>query len=79
MVPLGGQNITRDLCSLQLDEQEAERIKRKYGVLYPAASDETVQVDDERTIELRKVHEVIEARLEEILLNVVRQVETGQL
>lgn len=77
VVPLGGQNITRDLCSLQLDEQEAERIKRRYGVLYPASSDEMVQVDAERSIELRKVHEVIEARLEEILLNVVHQIETS--
>lgn len=75
VIPLGGQNITRDLCSLQLDEQEAERIKREFGVQFPNSTDETVQIDAERSIEVRKVHDVIEARLEEILANVSHQIE----
>lgn len=77
VIPLGGQNITRDLCSLQLDEQEAEQIKREYGLQFPASADEAVQLDAERSVELRKVHEVVEARFEEIILNVCHQIETS--
>lgn len=77
VIPMGGQNITRDLCSLQLDEQEAERIKRNYGLVFPASADETVQVDAGRSIEVRKVHDVIEARFEEIMLNVCHQIEAS--
>ena len=77
VIPLGGQNITRDLCSLQLDEQEAEDIKREFGLRFPTAADEMVQLDADRSIEVRKVHEVIEARFEEILLNVCHQIEAS--
>lgn len=77
VIPMGGQNITRDLCSLQLDEQEAERIKRQYGLIFPASTDEAIQLDAGRSIEVRKVHDVIEARFEEILLNVCHQIEVS--
>lgn len=75
VIPLGGQNITRDLCSLKLDEQEAERLKREYGLTPPEAADERVQLGEDRSVELRQVHEVIEARFEEILANVCHQIE----
>jgi cell division protein FtsA len=39
VIPIGSQTITRDLCSLQLDEEEAERLKREYGLHLPALSD----------------------------------------
>lgn len=77
VIPMGGQSITRDLSSLQLDEQEAERIKREFGLVFPTSSDETVQLDASRSIEVRKVHDVIEARFEEILLNVCHQIEAS--
>lgn len=77
VIPMGGQNITRDLCSLQLDELEAEQIKCKYGLEAPASGEETVVLDDSRSVELRKVHDVIEARFEEILLNVCHQIEAS--
>ena len=77
VIPLGGQNITRDLCSLQLDEQGAEQIKREYGLLFPASADGAVQLDAERSVELRKVYEVVEARFEEIILNVCHQIEAS--
>jgi cell division protein FtsA len=77
VVPMGGQNITRDLCSLQLDEQEAERIKGNFGILFPTSADETVQLDASRVIEVRKIHDVIEARFEEIMLNVCHQIEAS--
>ena len=77
VIPLGGQNITRDLCSLKLDEQEAEQLKCEYGLTLPEAADERVQLGDDRSVELRQVHEVIEARFEEILANVCHQIEAS--
>ena len=77
VIPMGGQNITRDLCSLQLDEHEAERIKREYGLTAPVADANTLVLDDGRTIDLCKVHEAIEARFEEIILNVCHQIKVS--
>ncbi len=77
VIPLGGQNITRDLCSLKLDEQEAEQLKCEYGLTLPEAADGRVQLDDDRSVELRQVHDVIEARFEEILANVCHQIEAS--
>ena len=77
VIPMGGQNITRDLCSLQLDEHEAERIKREYGLTTPVTDANTLILDDGRTIDLNMVHEVIEARFEEIILNVCHQIEAS--
>ena len=77
VIPIGSQSITRDLCSLQLDEEEAERFKREYGLMIPASSDEHILLEDSRSIELRKVYDVIEARFEEIILNVCHQIEVS--
>ena len=77
VIPLGGQNITRDLCSLKLDEQEAEQLKCEYGLITPESTDERVQLNEDRSVELRQVHEVIEARFEEILANVCHQIEAS--
>lgn len=76
VIPMGSQNITRDLYSLQLDEEEAERLKREYGLM-STSSDEVITLDGNRSIELRKVCEVIEARFEEIILNVCHQIEAS--
>ena len=78
VIPIGSQNITRDLCcSLQLDEEEAERLKCEYGLVFPASGDDTITLDDNRSVELRKVYDVIEARFEEIILNVCHQIEAS--
>lgn len=77
VIPMGGQNITRDLCSLQLDEHEAERIKREYGLTSPVADATTLVLDDGRSVDLGKVHEAIEARFEEIILNVCNQIKAS--
>ena len=77
VIPMGGQNITRDLCSLHLDEHEAERIKREYGLTAPVADATTLVLDDGRAIDLCNVHEAIEARFEEIILNVCHQIKAS--
>ena len=75
VLPMGGQTITRDLCSLQLEEHEAELLKREYGLLSPESATEIVRLDGGGSIERRMLHNVIEARFEEILANVCHQIE----
>ena len=54
VIPLGGNNITKDLESLQLEENEAEALKTKYGSAYtdPATIDpnEVINIDSTRSI-----------------------------
>ena len=59
VIPMGGQSITRDLGTLNLVDDEAERLKCEYGLVAPASSDETLTLDEGRTVGLRKVYEVI--------------------
>ncbi len=80
-IPLGFNNITQDLCTLQIDEAEAEEVKIKYG--NPFADDELSDEDnvnalyttsDGRAIEVAKIQNIIDARLSEILANVNEQI-----
>lgn len=78
VIPLGSANITRDIATLQIDEQEAEKLKLKYAVAYTSnedveASDDLI-VDQERSIEQNKFIDIVESRLEEIIRNVWFQV-----
>lgn len=74
VIPLGGNNITKDLESLQLEETEAEALKIKYGSAYtdPATIDpnEFINVDSTRSIKRMQLVDVIEARTLEIIENV---------
>lgn len=80
VLPLGGNSITRDITTLQMEEEEAERLKRTYGdALYEEDESEepaTCKLEDEsRTIELSKLNNIIEARTEEIIANVWNQIQ----
>jgi len=82
-VPLGGNNITKDISFfMKVDNEEAERIKRESGV----ALVDLVKEGDilkikprgesrEVTIERRHLAEVIQIRLEEIMEKIVERVE----
>jgi cell division protein FtsA len=78
VIPLGGANITRDIATLQMEEQDAEKMKLKYGSAYTDFSDvdsaEALPIDNERTVERRKFVDIVESRLEEIVENVWFQV-----
>ena len=73
VVPLGSNNITKDIASLQMEEAEAEKMKLKYGCAYTENSeiDNTLMlpIDAERKVESRKFIEIVESRLEEIIEN----------
>ncbi len=80
VLPLGGNIITHDITSLQLEEEDAEILKTQYGnALYEAeegATETVIQTEDEsRSIELRTLNDIIEARTEEIIANVWNQIQ----
>lgn len=81
ILPLGGNNITRDITSLQMEEQEAEQLKLKYG---NALFEEEIEgeeptlcqlEDSTRTIGLSTLNNMIEARAEELIANVWNQIQ----
>lgn len=78
VLPLGGNNITKDIASLQMEESEAEKMKLKYGCAYTDNADIDnslmLPIDSERKVESRKFIEIVECRLEEIIENVWYQV-----
>ena len=80
VLPLGGNNITHDITSLQMEEEDAEKLKLQYGnALYEEEEDaETPAVctsEDGRTFELALLNNIIGARAEEILANVWNQLQ----
>lgn len=80
VLPLGGNSITRDITTLQMEEEEAERLKKTYGdVLYeddPEQEAATCQLDDDsRIVKVADLNNIIEARAEEIIANVWNQIQ----
>lgn len=81
VIPLGGNNITKDLTSLKIEPTIAEDIKINTGNLnYESKSKdecETLFVDEDRTREVPifKINEIIRARTEEIVANVWNQIQ----
>ena len=78
VIPLGSNNITKDIVSLQMEEVDAEKMKLRYASAYtdPNDIDGTISynIDSERVIESRKFIELIEARVQEIVQNAWYQV-----
>lgn len=78
VIPLGGNNITKDITTLRMEEREAELLKMKYASAYTETADidpsVSYPVDGERSVECRKLIELVEARVEEIIENVWCQV-----
>ncbi len=79
VIPLGSASITRDIANVfNVEVDEAENFKRTYG--YP----DFEEIDDKEEIHLRdggrvkklaELAEIIDARMEEIIQNVKRQIE----
>ena len=78
VIPLGGNNITKDIATLQMEESDAEHMKLKYASAFTdnneIDNDLKYSIDTERQIESRKFIEIVEGRLEEIIENVWFQV-----
>ena len=78
VIPLGSNNITKDIASLQMEEQDAEKMKLKYASAFTDNNEidnnMKYSIDQDRQVETRKFIEIVEGRLEEIIANVWCQV-----
>ena len=78
VIPLGSNNITKDICSLQIEDGEAETLKCKYGSAFTMpgvnTDDDEYPVNDTRKIKAKLLNEIVSARVEEIVANVLRQI-----
>jgi len=78
VIPLGGNNITKDISSLQMEESEAEEIKLKYASAYTDNSEiesgTTISIDNERSVDMQTFVDLVEARVNEIIQNAWFQV-----
>lgn len=79
VLPLGMNNIIKDICTLQMEEEDAYWLLTQYGsAIFKEESGntpETCSTPDGRTIELSKLNDVVEARTEEILQNIINQLQ----
>jgi len=78
VIPMGGNNITKDIATLQIEEADAENMKLKYASAFTENIDIDASIklpiDNERDVDQRKFIEIVESRLEEIIKNVWFQV-----
>ena len=82
VIPMGSNNITKDIASLQMEEEDAEKMKIKYACAYTENSDIDntlmLPIDQDRSIESRRFIEITEGRLEEIIENVWYQIQSSE-
>ena len=78
VIPLGSNNITKDIATLQMEEADAEQMKLKYASACTdnneIDNDLKYAIDTDRQVESRKFIEIVEGRLEEIIENVWYQI-----
>ena len=78
VIPLGSNNVTKDIASLQMEDIDAEQMKLKYGSAYTDNSeiDPTLKysIDSDRQVESRRFIEIVEGRMQEIIENVSYQI-----
>ena len=79
VIPLGGNNITRDICSQQIEEEDAEAIKIRFAQAYnePKENEDenkAYNLDGRCSINAILLEDIVEARVNEILDNVAHQI-----
>lgn len=79
VIPLGGTDITKDISSQQIEEEDAEALKIRYGNACPDPTSEeeetvTYTIGERCSIQAHLLNEIVEARISEILANVWNQV-----
>ena len=80
VIPLGGHNITNDISTcLTVEHDEAENLKIRWGSAWlndrDKARSNTIKLSHERDINEESLCEIVEARTEEILMNIWKQIE----
>ncbi len=79
VIPLGGNNITRDICSQQIEEDDAEALKIRFAQAYvePTENEDenkSYKLENGCSINVILLEDIVEARLNEILDNVANQI-----
>ena len=79
VIPLGGNNITRDICSQQIEEEDAEALKIKFAQAYSEPKEnedenKTYNLEGRCSINSILLEDIVEARVNEILDNVAHQI-----
>lgn len=75
-LPMGGRNITRDITSLKLLEEKAEEIKITSGNALPRTTTSTLNFGGVKDSDISNL---IVARAEEIVVNVLKQIRYAEL
>lgn len=80
VIPLGGNNITKDICSLQIEEEDAEQLKLRYASAYTELEDDEEEHNEDYVLEGKckvpasVLEDIVEARINEIITNVWNQI-----
>lgn len=79
VIPLGGNNITKDISGQQIEEEDAEELKLRYGCAYneedaTVNEEKTYPVTTDREIDAKLLNDIVESRMEEIIANVWEQI-----
>ena len=80
VIPLGGHNITNDISTcLTVEHDEAEHLKIRWGSAWlndrDKARSNNIKLSHERDVNEESLCEIVEARAEEILMNIWKQLE----
>lgn len=79
VIPLGGNNITQDIASLQMADEDAEQFKVLYGDALVTDEDidknEEYVLDNGHALSKDLLGDIVSARAEEILINVWNQIQ----
>lgn len=87
VIPVGGQNFTHDVAmGLKTTQVNAENLKKKYGAALPdlITGDEAIEVESvggrkARTLQRRDLCEILEARAEETLALIAKELKEKNL
>ena len=78
VIPLGGKNVTMDIASQNIEMEEAEELKLKYGTAFQKDETEVksnkIPLSHGRNIEESLIQEITAARYEEIIMNIWKQI-----
>lgn len=83
VIPLGGNNVTNDIAScLSVESEEAEVLKLRHGYAWRTFTTnedtKTISISHDRSIDEDKLSDIIQARYEEILMNVWSQLQADK-
>jgi len=74
VLPFGGRNLTLDLLQLNMDEEDAEKLKLVKGSAIHYTDFEVMEGDEPMSKEDQEINEILVARIEEIVENIWAQI-----